>query len=326
MSKTIAKGGTDRFNLMLSLTGHLISNRRVPLRELAQHFGVSEKEIRAALVTISLSGVGGYRPDELFFIDYDLLDAGIVDLSFAPAMEEVPRLSMRQASAISAGLIHLRAIVGDNEKLEIESMLRLLAEGSSASIPAISVGGEQVQSEIALVREAIYSEKRISCKYRNSAGEISVRQVDPLLLESDGTNWFLRGYCLKNLEVRTFRMDRLAEASILSVDVSPEAKKSSLSEGVYTIGSNDTEVTFEIRPEALGLVSDFQAEQDLGLLPNGSYTAKIRIGHLPKLGKIVSRYGGTVKVLAPPSARKLVMEYARGALGLNNPKSEPEEA
>jgi len=65
MPKSSSLSGADRYNFMLALTGYLINHRQQPLADLAKHFQVSEKEIKSAVVTISLSGVGLYRPDEL---------------------------------------------------------------------------------------------------------------------------------------------------------------------------------------------------------------------------------------------------------------------
>ena len=90
MPRSSSLSGADRYNFMLALTGYLINNRQQKLADIANHFQVTDKEIRSAVVTISLSGVGMYRPDELFFLDYDLLEEGIVDLSFAQTLEAVP--------------------------------------------------------------------------------------------------------------------------------------------------------------------------------------------------------------------------------------------
>jgi len=130
MPKSSSLSGTDRYNFMLALTGYLISNRQQRIEDVAKHFQVTEKEISSAAVTISLSGVGLYRPDELFFLDYDLLEEGIVDLSFAPALEAVPRLSTRQAAAIASGLAYLVELVDPADQNEITELLRILGKAA----------------------------------------------------------------------------------------------------------------------------------------------------------------------------------------------------
>ena len=112
----------DKYNLMLSLVGYLVHHREVPISKLASHFGVPEEIITKALVTISLSGVGEYRPDELFFVNYDLLEEGIADIEFCPTLDEVPRLSVQQVAAISAGLNYLKSLVSSDEQKAIQKL------------------------------------------------------------------------------------------------------------------------------------------------------------------------------------------------------------
>ena len=326
MDESVARTGSDRFNLMLALAGYLIQNHRVKLDDLAKHFDVRPKDIKSALVTISLSGVGSYLPNELFFLDYDLLEEGIIDISFSPVIDDVPRLSVRQASAIAAGLSYLSSIVGDQEKLEIAELLKLLSMGTAQNghFP-ISVSSIPIDVDIDVIRNAITAGKRISCVYRNNDGEISLREIDPLVLESSDTTWYLRGYCLENEEVRAFRIDRLRDAKMLEVDISGVARNSEVTSAIYIVSQTDTEVTLELDPEALVLIADFNPEQLPLRTPSGVFEVSLKIGNLPDLGKIVSKYGGSVRVIRPESARKVVRDYALSAMGVGPKKPEVRE-
>jgi proteasome accessory factor C len=321
MAKSITQTGSDRFNLMLALTGYLIQNRRVKLDDLAKHFDVRPKEITSALVTISLSGVGAYLPNELFFLDYDLLEEGIIDISFSPVIDDVPRLSVRQASAIAAGLTYLSSIVADEEKLEIIELLKILSQGTvqKGHFP-ISVLAMPLDVDIDVIRSAITTGKRISCMYRNNRGEISLREIDPLVLESSDTTWYLRGYCLAHEEVRAFRIDRLRDAKMLDIDISVTARNSEITNAIYTVSQTDTEVKVELEQQALGFIWDFNPENPPVQLPSGNFEVSVKIGHLPNLGKIVSKYGGAARVISPESAKQVVRDYARNALGLETQK------
>jgi hypothetical protein len=48
---------------------------------------------------------------------------------------------------------------------------------------------------------------------------------------------------------------------------------------------------------------------------------KIPIGQLETLGRIVARYSGKVRVLAPAEARLAVREFAQRALGQRKPEA-----
>lgn len=318
MPKSSSLSGADRYNFMLALTGYLINHRQQPIDELAKHFQVSEKEIRSAVVTISLSGVGMYRPDELFFLDYDLLEDGIVDLSFAPTLEAVPRLSTRQAAAISSGLAYLVDLVDPEDQVHINELLEILGRGalSTKEFPFM-VQPTRGDGDLALVRQAVAESRAISCSYINSSGEVSNREIEPLLLESRESNWFVRGFCRSNNEQRVFRLDRMRQIELLDVfEERPIAAADSSQ--IYQVRETDTEVLFEVQPEAFGLIADYKPEYEIA--GNKSVQVKISIGELETLGRIVARYGGKVKVLAPESARQAVRQFAQRALGHHNPE------
>lgn len=318
MPKSASLSGADRYNFMLALTGYLINHRQQKLSDLAQHFQVSEKEIKSAVVTISLSGVGMYRPDELFFLDYDLLEEDIVDLSFAPTLEAVPRLSTRQAAAIASGLSYLVDLVDPADQHQINELLEILGKGalSSKELPFM-VQPNRGDGDLVLVRQAVAESRALRCSYINSSGEVSNREIEPQLLESRDSNWFVRGFCRTNNEPRVFRLDRMRQIELLE-SFEERALPAGDSSQIYAIRESDTEVLFEVEPEAFGLIADYKPDYEIS--GNKAVQVKISIGELGTLGRIVSRYSGKVRVLAPESARQAVRDFAQRALGQHKPE------
>jgi len=317
MPRSANLSGADRYNFMLALTGYLISHRQQKLSDLAQHFEVTEKEIKSAVVTISLSGVGMYRPDELFFLDYDLLEEGIVDLSFAPTLEAVPRLSTRQAAAIASGLAYLVDLVDPADQEQINELLEILGRGalSTKELPFM-VHPNRGDQDLALARQAVAESRVLKCSYINSSGEVSDREIEPQLLESRESNWFVRGFCRTNLEPRVFRLDRMRQIELLDT-FEERLIAAGDSSQIYEVRESDTEVLFVVEPEAFGLIADYKPDYEIS--GNKAVQVKIPIGELGTLGRIVSRYSGKVRVLAPESARQAVREFAERALGIHKP-------
>jgi proteasome accessory factor C len=303
---------------MLALTGYLINHRQQKLSDLAKHFQVSEKEIKSAVVTISLSGIGMYRPDELFFLDYDLLEEDIVDLSFAPTLEAVPRLSTRQAAAIASGLSYLVDLVDPADQHQINELLEILGKGalSSQELPFM-VQPNRGDGDLVLVRQAVAESRALTCSYINSSGEVSNREIEPQLLESRDSNWFVRGFCRTNNEPRVFRLDRMRQIELLE-SFEERALPAGDSSQIYAIRESDTEVLFEVEPAAFGLIADYKPDYEIS--GNKAVQVKISIGELGTLGRIVSRYSGKVRVLAPETARQAVRDFAQRALGQHKPE------
>ena len=313
MPKSSSLSGTDRYNFMLALTGYLISNRQQKIEDVASHFAVSEKEIRSAVVTISLSGVGLYRPDELFFLDYDLLEEGIVDLSFAPTLESVPRLSTRQAAAIASGLSYLVQLVEPSDQDEIAELLGILGKGATKqqALPFM-VQPASKDADLEMARQAVAESRAIGCSYRNSSGEVMNREIEPSRLESRESTWYLRGFCRANKEDRIFRLDRMREIALLDAFENQSDDPTS-SEEIYAVRASDTEVLFEVDPDAFSFIADYKPDYEI--VGNKSIQVKVPIGQLDHLGRILARHSGRVRVLAPENARTAVRDFAAKALG-----------
>jgi proteasome accessory factor C len=314
MPKSSKISGTERYNFMLALTGYLIQNRQQKITDVAEHFGVSEQEIHDAVVTISLSGVGMYRPDELFFLDYDLFEEGIVDVSFAPTLESVPRLSTRQAAAIASGLSYLESVLDESDRVEVAEIMNLLSDGGkhTSELP-FKVHPSRIDVEVSLTRQAISEDKLLSCSYINAANEVTSRQIEPISMESNDSIWYLRGYCRTKKEVRVFRLDRMRDIALekekLFRAVYPEIDSS----GIYSFSDSDTNVVFDIDPEGFGMLADYKPEYPA--VGDKTLRVSIPIGDISTLGRVVSRYSGHVRVIEPEAARRVVFEYASRALG-----------
>jgi proteasome accessory factor C len=254
-----------------------------------------------------------YRPDELFFLDYDLLEEGIIDLSFAPTLESVPRLSTRQAAAIASGLSYLVQLVEPSDQNQILELLTILGKGAAGqqALPFM-VQPASKDADFEVARRAVAESRAIGCSYRNSSGEVMNREIEPLRLESRDSNWYLRGFCRTNKEDRIFRLDRMREIVLLEV-FEYRSDQRTQTEEIYAVRASDTEVLFEVDPEAFSLIADYKP--DFEIVGNKSIQVKIPIGQLENLGRIVARYSGRVRVLAPENARSAVREFVAQALG-----------
>jgi proteasome accessory factor C len=320
MPKSSKISGTERYNFMLALTGYLIQNRQQKIEDVAKHFGVSEQEIRDAVVTISLSGVGMYRPDELFFLDYDLLEEGIVDVSFAPTLESVPRLSTRQAAAIASGLSYLESVLDDQDKVEVAELMNLLSDGGkrTSELP-FKVHPSRVDLEVTLSRQAISEDRLLSCSYINAANEVSSRQIEPIAMESNDSIWYLRGYCRTKKEVRVFRLDRMRDIALEDKTLIRAEYSEIDPSRIYSVSESDTDVVFDIDPAGFGMLADYKPEYPA--VGDKTLRVTIPIGDISTLGRVVSKYSGHVRVLEPEAARRVVFEYASRALG-SSPSNE----
>ena len=318
MSKNFRPTGQERFNFIASLIAYVIHNDYSTVTEVANHFEVSEDYVRDAIST--MVNTASLRPDmeqTYYMYDEDELEDGVIHLIQKDGFDEVPKLSGRQASALSAGLTYLSTLPDFTNQDEIAELLDLLGQGSAVdAVQIFDYKPGTIDADAAVIRRAILSGHRITCEYVNQRGEKSTREIDPIRLDPRGELWFLKGYCHKNKALRNFRLDHMRAAEVLQVPICDEAKAiGEIVDEEYTSSETDIEVTVEVEPEAYSLISDFAAEIQNNDSKTGKVRAIMKVGYLPTLGRVINHYGGAARVLAPESARRVVRNYALTALG-----------
>jgi proteasome accessory factor C len=318
MPKLRGFNGEDRYNFLLALVGYLGHRTEVSLDEVAEHFNLEGDYIVKALRSLNdaTAQVSGFE-EWPFYVDIDLLDEGIVSLTTAEVIDDVPRLSTRQAAAISAGLSYLASIPEFAGNPEIKVLIDKIAAGSSRGIAeVISIAPGSVEAGAEQLRQAILQGRAISCEYINRKGEKTIREIDPLRIDLTGGVWYLRGYCPINLGVRNFLIEHMRGITILEREISDDAKQvSEIEDATYVAEVTDTTVTVEVAPEAYRLITDFQTVSEPKDVGSGTIRSEIKVGHLPNIGRLIAKYGGAAKVIAPAEAREYVRKYALSALG-----------
>jgi proteasome accessory factor C len=314
---------------MLALTGLLVQGDEYEVQELAQRFEVSNEEIVKAVKNIGFMDMAHFENPDRYVVDYDALEEGYVRISYNidNVVEDVPRLSSRQASALAAGLVYLSSLPGLAENEEILELQAILATGDSrGNTPEIIVQPGSKDADLLTIRQAIKLSRAISCDYLNLKGEMRIgRMIEPLRIDLRGELIYLKGWCPENNDVRSFRVDRMRNASISDSVISKKALSAELDDQVYHSSETDTLVTIEVNPEAYSLMVDFRPVEEPESVSQYVKRFKILVGDVRNLGRIVSRFGGAARVVAPDSAKVAVREFALKAIGELKP-TQPKDA
>jgi proteasome accessory factor C len=311
--------GEDRYNFMLSLVGFLQNRGPVPLDEAAAHFDLEPKYLRKVVTSINeaRAEVSGFE-QWFFMIDLEELEEnGVLSLIDNLVVDDVPRLSNRQASAIAAGLNYLATLPAFKDDADLKELQDLLSANTIRGInPIVELRPGSAEAGAETLRRAIMSETQISCEYINQKGQRSVRTLEPLRLDPRTDGWYLRAFCPIHQEVRNFKLDRMRSIELLDVARSSAAEKvNDIEDSVYIAAASDARVLIEVEPEAYRLISEIKNIGEPLNAENGKIRAEIRVGHLPNIGRMISKYGGAAKVISPVEAKDLVRNYALAALG-----------
>jgi proteasome accessory factor C len=145
---------------------------------------------------------------------------------------------------------------------------------------------------------------------------VTDREIEPITLESNDSIWYLRGYCRTKNDVRVFRLDRMRNITLSNQQFEPSDYPEADLSKIYSVSEQDTDVLFEVDPAGFGLLADYKPEYPA--VGDKTLRVSIPIGDISTLGRVVSRYAGNVRVLAPAQARKVVYEFANLALGTDS--------
>lgn len=311
--------GEDRYNFMLALVGFLQNRGPVSVAEAAAHFDLDAKYLRKVVTSINeaRAEVSGFE-QWFFMIDVEELEEnGVLSLIDNLVVDDVPKLSNRQASAIAAGLNYLATIPAFKSDPDLIELQNILAANTIRGInPLVELRPGSAEAGAELVRRAILEQTQISCEYINQKDERSLRTLEPLRLDPRADGWYLRAYCPIHHEVRNFKLDRMRRIEVLEAPRSAEASSiNDIEDSVYIAAATDTKVLVEVEPEAYRLISEFKNISEPTSADNGKVRAEIKVGHLPNIGRLVSKYGGAAKVISPKEARLHVKNYSLAALG-----------
>gem|GEM_PF-129988 len=301
----------DKLAFLLALVPWLLEHDRVSVHETAAHFGVSADEVRASVALVATSGIPGdtatYQHDDLFDIDWDAFEtADEIAITHHVAIEEAPRLSAREAAALIAGLQYLQTLPENADRASIRALVEKLSRGASAPPSPLGVSGGQHGELLERVQRAVSAGRRVRFGYLSARGEHEQREVDPLRVESIDADWYLRGWDHRRDALRTFRFDRMDALEITEQPIEHDATEVNLPDTLFEPSAEDLEVTLEVVPAALGLISDYLTEGARTEQHGDRIRATVRVPHYHGLKRLVAGMPDTVRVVAPEQARQAV--------------------
>lgn len=209
-------GPTTRILALLDL---LQSQPRLSGAELAECLEVDRRTVRRYITILEDLGIpvtteqgryGGYmlvpgfKLPPLMFTDEEamIIAMGLLAVRESAVLQAGPALESVQAKlerVLPPPLKHRVRAIRENTRL-------VLRRGNRP---------EQRESLLALT-EAAELRQTVSMHYRSREGEQMHRHIDPYGLVFRWGNWYVSGYCHLRRDLRTFRLDRLADVQLLN--------------------------------------------------------------------------------------------------------------
>lgn len=225
----MAERAGDRLVRLLGIISFLDADGAQPLvslDELAAQFDVTPAQIRKDIDQLWVTGTPGYFPDDLIDFNVDF-DAGVVSLTQGRGLTPPLRLGTREGVALTAALRAMSEVLGDSLDPEraalLESALDKLSRATGEAAQALDVRLSTASPDVgrataATIGRALKEGKQLRIRYVNAADVVSERVVEPIQLRTGDAATYLVAWCLAADDERTFRMDRVLDASLLPTD------------------------------------------------------------------------------------------------------------
>ena len=313
----MAEKATDRLLRMLGMVTYLDRHAGVPIEQVAEHFGVSTRQVVADIDTLWVTGTPGYWPHDLIDFDAASYDEGVVRLVESRGMTRPLRLGTREAVALIAALRAMREAVApglDRARAAVlssalDKLTAATGEGAAAVDVRLAVDG--APGVVAALGEALASQRRLRIRYVTAADVTSEREVDPIRLVTEEHHSYLLAWCHRAQDERLFRVDRVLAAEVL--DEPATAHGSGSHDETFTPSPQADLVTLELASPARWIAEQVPVE-GVEELPDGGFRVALRIAEPAWLRHLLLQTAAHVRSVTPGSVASDVAAAARAAL------------
>jgi proteasome accessory factor C len=308
----------ERLTRLLALVPYVVTRKVVGLADTAAAFGVTERELVDDLNLVwcvELKAPEPYCPIDLSY------EGGEIVVSQAESIARPLRLAADEASALLAALRMLAEVPGEGS-----AVARLIAKIEAAAGAAAAVS-TQVTIQIdppndrevaAQVRRALADGRRIHLRYYvPGRDEATERDVDPMRLLAVEGRTYLEGWCLRAEGVRTFRLDRVLDLTVLEepAQVPESAEHKDVGQGLFRPSASDEHVELELSVRARWLAEYYPCES-VTEIGEGRLRAVLRTPDTRWVRRLALRHGEDARVIAPTALAEAVRADAAAALAL----------
>jgi len=203
----MSESALDRTARALDLVPYLLEHQGISIAELAQVFGVSEKQINDDLILIHMCGLPGYTPLELIEMYYE---DGYVTVSDPQSLKKPRSMNSSEITSLLVSLDLLKSVRSDSISDEIEALKNKLKSSLSFENPYVVVVDSKNSEMVEKIEAAIAKGNALNIVYLSGQkDETTKRLILPLEIYQANNNTYLNAWCQTSMGDRTFRVDRV---------------------------------------------------------------------------------------------------------------------
>jgi proteasome accessory factor C len=298
----MSESALDRTARALDLIPYLLEHQGISISELAQVFGVSEKQMNDDLILIHMCGLPGYTPLELIEMYYE---DGYVTVSDPQSLKKPRSMNRSEITSLLVSLDLLKSLRSDAIADEIEALKTKLRESLSFENPYVVVGEKKSSEAVERLEQAIAKGSALKIIYLSgSKDESSERLILPLEIYQANNFTYLSAWCQTSKGDRTFRVDRIASFEASANDA---IHHNPHSEGVKG-GVFDIELL--VSKKARQFIEENSAIIE-SITEGESFQVKLNPIDREWLARTILGFGSGIQVISPASLAVQIKERAQ---------------
>ncbi|WP_369824602.1 helix-turn-helix transcriptional regulator [Cellulosimicrobium sp. CUA-896] len=157
---------------------------------------------------------------------------------------------------------------------------------------------------------ALAAGRRLRIRYVTAADEASEREIDPVSLHTQDEHAYLLAWCHRARGRRTFRVDRVLDATVLDVPV----EQHDVDPDVDFTPAGDAPVATIVLASPARAVAEQVPVESVRDLPDGSFEVRLRVTNPVWLRRLLLARAPHVLSVEPASVAQDVRQAARAAL------------
>lgn len=292
---------------LFELTYILLDKKSVTAKEMAAHFGVSQRTVYRWVDALNLAGVPVFtskgRGGGIFLSDKYALDKTVfTDEEKKELLAGVQAVnSLSGVPSTQSAVSKLRSLIGNipeiNEK-DKSNWIQIDFEPWSSK-------GTEVQELFLKLKNAIFAEQQVSFDYYSMHGESEGRSVQPWKLLFKNQAWYLYGWCNQKKEERYFKLSRMRNLALLAKPVTHFYKDQPHLEQLQQDAPplNLLDIVLEVSAQALPALLDEFKVDSVTDSPGGKKRITLKMPDIPWLEYTLLGYADEATVLEPPDLR-----------------------
>ncbi len=290
----------DRLKRILAMVPWIVAHDGPTVEETCARFGCTPPELMRDIQLLYMCGLYPYTPDVL--IEASVAD-GRVYIEYAEYFSRPLRLTPGEGLGLVAAASTLLAAPGTDANGPLARGLAKLAAAlggdESAFDGTIDVElGTTDPNTLTMLRHAVERRKQVRLRYYSfGRDDVDERIVEPVGVFRSVGEWYVHALCHRARDERTFRVDRIEQATLLDSDrTGPEVTPST---ELFVRAPESGFVVFALDQSVRWVADQYPVESRVEMA-DGRLRVRLGVSEFAWLDRLVLQLGAAAEVLESP--------------------------